>query len=267
MLWGFLLLLLFGVTSAEAVTCAVTAPPTRAKITTCYNSVTDGDTITVPAGTITDWTNTLTISKRITLQGAGEGQTIIRDSTNPRVSTITMNAPINWAGDIYANCPRLTGFTITRDPAVTSDLQTGTLQLANCVIVDHITIDSVYGQMVNTYGAVGIVADSTFTSARHGSYVHIANSGWKGVGANGDNSWAEPTAAGTAHNIYFERTHFITQGAVNAGAGFDANGQGGRYAIRFSEFVNGAEISIDGGFAAHGGAKVILDAIDRASAE
>ena len=34
-----------------------------------------------------------------------------------------------------------------------------------------------------------------------------------------------------------------------------------------SEFVNGAEISIDGGFAAHGGAKVILDAIDRAAAE
>ena len=32
-----------------------------------------------------------------------------------------------------------------------------------------------------------------------------------------------------------------------------------------SEFVNGAEISIDGGFAAHGGAKVILDAIDRAA--
>lgn len=31
-----------------------------------------------------------------------------------------------------------------------------------------------------------------------------------------------------------------------------------------SEFVNGAEISIDGGFAAHGGAKVIVDAIDRA---
>jgi 3alpha(or 20beta)-hydroxysteroid dehydrogenase len=28
-----------------------------------------------------------------------------------------------------------------------------------------------------------------------------------------------------------------------------------------SEFVNGAEISIDGGFAAHGGAKVILDAL------
>jgi 3alpha(or 20beta)-hydroxysteroid dehydrogenase len=32
-----------------------------------------------------------------------------------------------------------------------------------------------------------------------------------------------------------------------------------------SEFVNGAEISIDGGFAAHGGAKVILDALDRAA--
>jgi 3alpha(or 20beta)-hydroxysteroid dehydrogenase len=34
-----------------------------------------------------------------------------------------------------------------------------------------------------------------------------------------------------------------------------------------SAYVNGAEISIDGGFAAHGGAKVITDALARAAAE
>src|SRR6266478_6347127 len=38
----------------------------------------DGDTITLPAGTFT-WTTTLTISKAITLQGAGVGSTIIKD--------------------------------------------------------------------------------------------------------------------------------------------------------------------------------------------
>ena len=34
-----------------------------------------------------------------------------------------------------------------------------------------------------------------------------------------------------------------------------------------SAFVNGAEISIDGGYAAHGGAKLMVDALDRAAKE
>src|SRR5438552_15854328 len=38
----------------------------------------DGDTITLPAGTFV-WTIRVAISKAITLQGAGVGQTIIKD--------------------------------------------------------------------------------------------------------------------------------------------------------------------------------------------
>src|SRR4029077_18577400 len=39
----------------------------------------DGDTVTVPPGTVT-WSMQLTITKHITLQGAGAGQTIIYDN-------------------------------------------------------------------------------------------------------------------------------------------------------------------------------------------
>ena len=39
----------------------------------------NGDTITLPAGTFA-WTTGVTISKAITLQGAGVGSTIVRDA-------------------------------------------------------------------------------------------------------------------------------------------------------------------------------------------
>ncbi|HEU0046994.1 MAG TPA: hypothetical protein VFQ43_05230, partial [Nitrososphaera sp.] len=42
-------------------------------------SAADGDTVTIPDGTAT-WTRTLQVRKAITLQGAGVGVTIIKDS-------------------------------------------------------------------------------------------------------------------------------------------------------------------------------------------
>ncbi len=51
-----------------------------ADVATAVNLAADGDTVTVPAGTAT-WTAQLTITKNITLQGAGVGQTIIVDKS------------------------------------------------------------------------------------------------------------------------------------------------------------------------------------------
>ncbi|MGB9475415.1 MAG: hypothetical protein WCE87_10160, partial [Candidatus Udaeobacter sp.] len=42
------------------------------------NQAQNGDTITIPAGTFT-WSTGITISKAITLQGAGVGVTVVRD--------------------------------------------------------------------------------------------------------------------------------------------------------------------------------------------
>src|SRR5207248_11315601 len=44
-----------------------------------HNQVLNGDTITIPAGTF-NWTTKVTISKSITLLGAGVGNTIIKDA-------------------------------------------------------------------------------------------------------------------------------------------------------------------------------------------
>src|SRR5712691_2761772 len=52
----------------------------EADVATAISNASDGDTVTVPAGTAT-WSSQLTITKNITLQGAGVGQTIINDNS------------------------------------------------------------------------------------------------------------------------------------------------------------------------------------------
>ncbi|HET6888753.1 MAG TPA: VCBS domain-containing protein, partial [Candidatus Udaeobacter sp.] len=50
-----------------------------ASVQALHNGAHNGDTITVPAGTFT-WANRVSITKAITLQGAGVGSTIIKDA-------------------------------------------------------------------------------------------------------------------------------------------------------------------------------------------
>src|SRR4029453_222295 len=77
------------------------------------NEAQNGDTITLPAGTFT-WSTTVTISKGITLQGAGSDLTVIeRSGTAPliqiqglpsdlsvRVTGIRFNAHVGQNGDL-----------------------------------------------------------------------------------------------------------------------------------------------------------------------
>lgn len=50
----------------------------RTDVEAAISAASNGDTVTIPAGTCT-WTNVLVITKAITLQGAGIGNTIIKD--------------------------------------------------------------------------------------------------------------------------------------------------------------------------------------------
>src|SRR6202035_2434456 len=63
-------------------------------VQTAVNSALDGDTVVIPAGTAT-WSSTLTISKAITLQGAGVGQTIIKDGCQGTTLLMSWKTPAN----------------------------------------------------------------------------------------------------------------------------------------------------------------------------
>ena len=92
---------LVGAFDADAATINATSC-SKAGVTMAYNAASNGDTIVVPAGNCSSsnvWTSALTISKQVTIQGAGIDTTIIGLSGNGPVFRI------------YANNVRLTGFT------------------------------------------------------------------------------------------------------------------------------------------------------------
>src|SRR5262249_49396910 len=64
---------------------------TLASVQALHNIASNGDTVTMPPGTFT-WTSGVTLTKSITLQGAGVGHTIIRDA----VGNNAHKALINW---------------------------------------------------------------------------------------------------------------------------------------------------------------------------
>src|SRR6266568_4493975 len=69
--------------AAAPLTQAATWPSVsvaEADVATAISKAADGDTVTVPPGTAI-WSSQLTITKNITLQGAGVGQTIIYDDS------------------------------------------------------------------------------------------------------------------------------------------------------------------------------------------
>ena len=59
-----------GADTHTAATCSL------ADVTSAYNASSDGDIVAVPSGNCT-WNGTLTVTKLITIQGAGSNQTTI----------------------------------------------------------------------------------------------------------------------------------------------------------------------------------------------
>jgi hypothetical protein len=169
----------------------------------------DGDTVTVPAGTAT-WTSPLTITKGITLQGAGIGQTIIRDGLTADNSLLVLDTT---AGKFY----RLTGF----------EFQPGTRTTVfgkGCVAVkgtsksfriDHCKWDSVKNRFTKYNGAAcGVVDHCTFISDVSVSHITTTHDTWAGK-TYGDGSWSTPIDWGSPNAIYFEDNTFTrTAGGI-----------------------------------------------------
>src|SRR4030095_2302408 len=78
----------------------------EANVAAASANASDGDTVTVPPGVVT-WSTQLTITRHITLQGAGVGQTVIYDNA-PKGGSNQHLILVKLSGD---NPPfRLTGF-------------------------------------------------------------------------------------------------------------------------------------------------------------
>jgi hypothetical protein len=166
-----------------------------------------GDTITIPAGTFT-WTSRVILTKSIKLQGAGIGQTIIRDA-------VQGDRLIKWDYSATSNArPRLTGIEF-RDGGRTrggegpggvihirgSSENGSRFRMDNCKSVD-------LNGVIVTADVLGVVDHSRFENGiRAGNifsvyHEHFAN----GTYSNG--SWSAPSYFGTDKFLFFENDYF-----------------------------------------------------------
>ena len=175
----------------------------------------DRDTVVIPAGTST-WTKTLTISKSISILGAGIDQTILIDQT-PKGKG--QNPLFRIESKSKTMLSRISGFTINGSTggSTGSTIDTGSLG-AICIAavsttpnvrVDHIKFHQLYQRPLVFFGSAwGVVDHCDFRMGSWTGGIMVRHSNWKGVGEYGDNSWADNPHWGTEQAIFIEDCTF-----------------------------------------------------------
>jgi uncharacterized repeat protein (TIGR02543 family) len=223
----------------------------EANVAAAIANASDGDTVTVPAGTAT-WSTQLTITKHITLQGAGVGQTIIYDNA-PKGGSNQHLILVKLSGD---NPPfRLTGFEFAIPANYTVIVQpygVGILEfqggggtvvpgMSANVRIDHCKI-KVAGVAMTFRNVLGLVdhveyIDTGFanpiTASTFGGWqpACIYMSKWGGKDW-GHGSWADAPNWGTDKFLFFEDCRFT---GARLNFPIDAY-QGARYVARNCTF-------------------------------
>jgi hypothetical protein len=202
----------------------------------------DGDTVAVPAGTCS-WTSTLTVTKGITIAGAGIDQTILLDNV-PRDPG--GNGPMLVFEVPRPKRPRLTGITF-RPGKITQASNNGNVIIGNTTEtfrVDHVKFDDTLATaQLTSYDATGVIDHCEFLSSHNSEAIRPWHQRWKGGGEWGDNSWAQPTNLGTAEAVYIEDNVFTVAGAPLAQIDSQA---GGRVVVRRNTFRAGAAVANHG---------------------
>ncbi len=190
----------------------------------------NGDTITIPAGTFT-WSTGITITKAITLQGAGVGSTIIRDD-------VQSAQLIQWS--LPAGLPsRITGIEFQDGGRSNwqSDilLAVGSNTNGSKFRLDHCKWNNLNGASVFDT-VIGVIDHNTFVMDRTGLPINIYGSYWDGR-TLGDGSWAASTGFGSSQFLFIEDNTFTHSDASQKGI-TDSYG-GGRFVVRHNNIFNG----------------------------
>jgi hypothetical protein len=202
----------------------------RTDVGNAVTTSTYGDTVAVPPGTCT-WTSPLTITKGITLQGAGPQATVINSGVGSGNYLLTYNPDSSSISNDRAF--RITGFTFdmkNNSSGLHLTNNSSTLAITK-VRIDNNAFRNVTGSgssldapciRVGDNGQVyGVIDSNTFTDC-------------KTVGNNYGSqeiSWNNFTFSyGTVNNMYWEDNTFTGNSVFHYG------GWGGRYVSRFNTY-------------------------------
>lgn len=222
-------------------TCTTTVAASRAAIAPAVAAASNGDVICVLAGTATDWTSTLSVTKNITLLGAGIDVTIIQDNVPGFSALLSMSC----AG-LTNGRPRVTGITFEDGPGTTERKFNGVVTAGGSTTgdngcrfrADHNEFDQLDGANVFTSNIFGVVDHNVFTMRTGNSIipVYIYHREFNG-GFQGDGSWVAPTDWGGEQRLFIEENIFThpTDRHYTIGDAY----QGARYVVRNNLIVRG----------------------------
>lgn len=190
-------------------------------------SVVDGDTIAIPAGTCT-WTTLVATTKGITLQGAGIGNTIVRDGiTSGALLTVTLKANLTT---------RVTGIEFNNNGRVSANL-TGIIQIIGATGAtvdnrrfrfDHNKLDHLNGFMVRFIRVYGVMDNNTVLPASGIIPLYMFTQD----AAYTDARWSESLNLGQENFVFIE-DNTITRDSGSTFACLDAYG-GARIVFRYN---------------------------------
>lgn len=206
-------------------------------VSAAYSAASVGDTVVVPSGNCT-WSSKLTITKGITLQGAGSSLTMITSSMSSGSSLIV----ITPASDTTLTRVTGIGFQLgtlnSGRRAITIDGRPNTAFIPRNIRVDHNAINGGGGNPggIVTFNQVyGVIDHNTFTNVYSGVF------GWGAFDQSQiwvDAYKAGGIKAGTADAMFVEDNLFKYTTAIN-GANVDASvyiQQGASYVVRHNTF-------------------------------
>lgn len=209
----------------------------RADVQTAIDAAVDGDTVVIPscAGGAS-WTTAVTISKGITVQGAGIGRTVLLDEVpkgdrvcggaSPMIR-IDVAEPKRW---------RFTGVTIrgrAPDAMVCSAGHIVISGTSKAWRLDHVRLDDQQTIGIKIYDHTYGVIDHTEFRGAFKQGVVVQHDSWGGH-QYGDGSWAERVFWGTEKAVYIEDCTFTDTSGNPAGAGAVDSLGGGRYVFRYN---------------------------------
>lgn len=190
----------------------------------------NGDIINVPSGTCT-WTSNLVPPANVGITLIGSGTPNSTPGTTGAASSCTATEIIDNAGssNFLMNFQPEYGNSTTRiscldiEPASTSTTLyapigvNGTCTSSGCppFRVDNITFGlntqwtetgngSQAAALIRIDDAFGVMDHNTLPSGSSVEFFNAQMFSYLGVGANGDNSWAQPDSLGTANNVFAE---------------------------------------------------------------
>lgn len=264
---SFLLLLLALSTAAVAGTFTA-ATCNVADVNSVINGPThtavDGDVIVIPAGSCT-WASGVVVPTGIgiTLTGVGSptaDPTVTGADASCSQTVITQTVAAGSLVAAFTEAPaygnatsRISCMAINYGSGPAAAMKVlGTCTASGCPSLrwDNLTFNNWNGHTGGISYAItaigdmfGVVDHNSILGApaNGGTYLHLmelSHASYLGVGFNGDNSWAQPGAFGSANFLFLENNHFLNAGSMDneGSAGTLANQGGGRPVARYNVF-------------------------------